>query len=141
MGSRWALVTAPEHQSERQRGLLADLEQTNATLYRAYLLKEQLRALYRLPDPAQAPALFDDWLKAAHESELAPFQRLARSLSGFRSGILAAIEHGLSNGRLEGINARVRLLANRSFGFHSAQPLIALIYLCYAGIKIGLPLQ
>jgi len=47
--------------------------------------------------------------------------------------------HGLNNGRLEGLNSRIRLISHRSFGFHSAAPLIALVYLCCAGILIDLP--
>ena len=141
MGARWALVTAPERQSERQRGLLAELEQANRSLYSAYLLKEQLRCLYRLPDPAQAPRLFDLWLDAARASGLAAFERLAGTLARFRDSILAAIRLGLSNGRLEGLNAKVRLLSHRSFGFHSAKPLIALVYLCCGGVHIPLPLR
>lgn len=45
-----------------------------------------------------------------------------------RDGILAAIRLGLSNGRMEGLNSKVRLLSHRSFGLHSPAPLIALIY-------------
>jgi len=45
----------------------------------------------------------------------------------------------LSNGRLEGLNSKVRLISHRSFGFHSAAPLIALVYLCCGGIEIDLP--
>ncbi len=41
--------------------------------------------------------------------------------------------------RLEGLNSRIRLISHRSFGFHSADPLIALVYLCCAGITIQLP--
>jgi transposase len=141
MGARWALVTAPERQSERHKQLLSELEQANRSLYHAYLLKEQLRALYQLPDPAQAPALLDAWLEAARDSGLVPFQRLARSLSSFRTGILAAITLGLSNGRLEGLNSKVRLISHRSYGFHSAAALIALVYLCCGGIEIRLPLR
>lgn len=141
MGTRWALVTAPERQSERQRSLLSELEETNQTLFRAYLLKEQLRGLYRLPDPEQAPRLFDLWLEAARASGLAPFERLAGSLARFRDSILAAIRLRLSNGRLEGLNAKVRLLSHRSFGFHSARPLIALVYLCCGGIHVRPPLR
>jgi transposase len=66
--------------------------------------------------------------------------RAARTLRRHRDGILAAIELGLSNGRLEGLNSRVRLISHRSFGFHSSAPLIALIYLCCGGIVIDLPL-
>jgi transposase len=141
IGARWALLTGAERHSERQQELLAQLEQANQDLYRAYLLKEQLRALYQLPDPAQAPALFDAWLEAAQGCGLAPFERLAKTLARFRVGILAAIELGLSNGRLEGLNSKVRLISHRSFGFHSAQALIALVYLCCGGLEIELPLR
>lgn len=141
MGARWALVTAPERQSERQRNLLAELEQANQTLYSAYLLKEQLRGLYHLPNPEQAPRLFDLWLDAARSSGLAAFERLAATLARFRDSILAAIQLRLSNGRLEGLNAKVRLLSHRSFGFHSAKPLIALVYLCCGGVHITPPLR
>jgi transposase len=105
------------------------------------LLKEQLRALYRLPDPEQAPPLFDRWLEAARTSGLAAFERLADSLARFRESILAAVRLGLSNGRLEGLNAKVRLLSHRSFGFHSAKPLIALVYLCCGSIQVAPPLR
>jgi transposase len=140
LGTRWALVTAREHRSQRHRQLLAELEQANRPLYQAYLLKEQLRALYQLPDPDQAPTLLDDWLQAAGGSGLTPFEQLARSLAGFRSGILNAIRLGLSNGRLEGLNSKVRLISHRAYGFHSAQALTALIYLCCGGITLNPPL-
>ncbi|HEY7730693.1 MAG TPA: ISL3 family transposase, partial [Gaiellaceae bacterium] len=122
-GVRWMLLTGVERHSERQQQLLAELESANHDLYRAFLLKEQLRALYQLPQPQQAPALFEAWLQAARGSGLVHFEKLAATLSRYHSGILAAIELGLSNGRLEGLNSRVRLLTRRSYGFHSATAL------------------
>jgi transposase len=53
--------------------------------------------------------------------------------------VLAAIELGLSNGRLEALNSKVRLISHRAYGFHSASALIAMISLCCAGITIALP--
>lgn len=140
-GMRWVLLTGAEHHSQQQSELLAELEGANRELYRAYLLKEQLRALYRLPEPAAAPVLLDAWLESAQTSGIGHFERLAGTLARFRSGILAAIELGLSNGRLEGLNSKVRLLSHRSFGFHSAAPLIALVYLCCGGLELELPLR
>jgi transposase len=140
-GVRWMLLTGVERHSERQQQLLAELESANHDLYRAFLLKEQLRALYQLPQPQQAPALFEAWLQAARGSGLVHFEKLAATLSRYHSGILAAIELGLSNGRLEGLNSRVRLLTRRSYGFHSATALIALVYLCCGGLEIELPLK
>ena len=138
---RFALRKAPEQLTDRQRVALAHIQHTNARLYRAYLLKEQLRALYHLDQPVQAPAHLNAWLAWASRSKLKPFIRLARTLRRYRHGILAAVTLGLTNARLEGLHSKVRLLSHRSFGFHSAAPLIALIYLCCAGITINPPLR
>ena len=138
---RWALRKAPENLTDRQRVALAQIQQTNAQLFRAYLLKEQLRQLYHLDDPADAEAHLDAWLAWASRSKLRPFVRLARTLRRYRDGILAAVKLELTNARLEGLHSKVRLLSHRSFGFHSATPLIALIYLCCAGITINPPLR
>ena len=103
------------------------------------MLREELRLLYHLPDPPLAPAHLDAWLAWAAPSRLKPFTRLARTLRAHLDGIPAAIRLGLPNGRLEGLNSKIRLISRRAFGFHSADPLIALFYLCCAGITIRLP--
>ena len=139
--TRWALLKAPDRQSLDQLGTLGEVYVRNQRLYRAFLLYHQLRLLYALEDPTLAPAHLDAWLRWAARSKLAPFVKAARTLRGHRTGVLAAIRLGLSNGRLEGLNSRVRLISHRSFGFHSAAPLIALIYLCCGGIDIDLPLR
>jgi transposase len=138
-GTRWSLLKAPENQSIYQLATLAEVQHENRRLYRAFLLREELRLLYHLPDRQLAPAHLDAWLAWASRSRLRPFIRLARTLREHRDGILAAIELGLSNGRLEGLNSKIRLISHRAFGFHSADPLIALVYLCCTGITIELP--
>jgi transposase len=138
-GTRWSLLKAPEHQTIYQLATLAEVQRENRRLYRAFLLREELRLLYHLPDPELAPEHLDAWLAWASRSKLKPFVRLARTLREHRAGILAAIRLGLSNGRLEGLNSKIRLISHRAFGFHSPEPLIALVYLCCAGITIQLP--
>jgi len=138
-GTRWSLLKAPAKQSAEQLALLAEVQQANRSLYRAFLLKEELRVLYQLQRPTLASAHLDAWLAWASRSKLEPFVKLARTIRLHRHGILAAIRLGLTNGRLEGLNSRIRLISHRSFGFHSAAPLIALVYLCCSGITIQLP--
>ena len=123
---------APDRSASSPRS--ARSSRPTAALYRAFLLREELRLLYHLPDPALAPAHLDAWLAWASRSRLTPFVRLARTLRAHRDGILAAIRLGLSNGRLEGLNSKIRLISHRAFGFHSADALIALVYLCCTGI-------
>ena len=137
--TRWSLLKAPERQTVGQLATLYEVQQANRALYRAFLLREELRLLYHLDDPRLAPAHLDAWLAWASRSRLKPFVRLARTLRAHRDGILAAVRLGLSNGRLEGLNSKIRLISHRSYGFHSADALIALVYLCCTGIDIELP--
>ena len=60
-GARFAVWKNPENLTDRQATKLAMIQQTNARLYRAYLLKEQLRQIYQLPTE-QAERLLDRWL-------------------------------------------------------------------------------
>ena len=137
-GVRYSLLKDPANQTVRQLAKLHEVQQTNRRLYRAFLLLHELRWLYRIPS-GQAQEHLDAWLAWASRSKLKPFVRLARTIRKHKAGVLSAIELGLSNGRLEGLNSRIRLISHRSFGFHSAAPLIALVYLCCTDILIDLP--
>jgi transposase len=137
-GARFALWKNPENLTDRQQHKLADIQRTNARLYRAYLIKEQLRQIYRLPADA-AIRLLDGWLKWARRCRLTPFIKLARTITDQRNGIIAAIQHGLSNARVEAINTQIRLITRRAFGFHSPDTLIALATLSLADLCPPLP--
>jgi transposase len=137
-GARFALWKNPENLTDRQKLKLASVQKTNARLYRAYLLKEQLRQIYRLA-PAAAITLLDEWIAWARRCRLAPFVKLAKTITKQRAGIIAAIEHGLSNARVEAINTQIRMITRRAFGFHSPHALIALAMLSLAGLCPPLP--
>ncbi len=128
----------PYNLTDRQQAKLATIQKTNARLYRAYLLKEQLRQIYRV-SAVQAEKLLDGWLAWARRSRLPSFVKLARTIIAQRDGILAAIRHGLSNARVEQLNTQIRLIARRAFGFHSPRPLIALAMLKLADLCPPLP--
>jgi transposase len=137
-GARFAVWKNPENLTERQAAKLSTIQQTNARLYRAYLLKEQLRQIYQLPATA-AERMLDRWLAWARRCRLPSFVKLARTITEQRDGILAAIQHSLSNARIEQINTQIRLIARRAFGFHTPQALIALAMLKLAHLCPPLP--
>ena len=55
-GTRWSLLKAPAKQKPQQLELLAEVQQANKALYRAFLLKEELRLLYQPERPSLAGA-------------------------------------------------------------------------------------
>jgi len=138
-GARWALWKRPERLSERQQAKLSQIAKVNDRLYRAYLLKEQLRLVFHEPDTQAAVALLDGWLAWARRCRIGSFVKLAKTITEQRAGIVATLTHRLSNARTEAINTTLRLITRRAYGFHSAEALIALAMLTVGGLRPPLP--
>jgi transposase len=136
--ARFALWKNPGDLTDRQAAKLASIAQTNLRLYRAYLLKEQLRQVFALKGP-EGIALLDAWLKWARRCRIPSFVVLAKSITAHRAGIEAALTYGLSNARVESVNTKLRLLTRIAFGFRSAEALVALAMLDLGGLCPPLP--
>lgn len=138
-GARFALWKKPEKLTDRQQAKLAWIATLNAPIYRAYLLKEQLRAVYHADSVDDALELLDRWLKWARRCRLEPFVKLARRITQQRSKVEASLRHDLSNARVEQMNTQLRLIIRRAFGFHSYEAPIALAMLSLGGLCPPLP--
>ena len=137
-GARYALWKNPEDLTGRQRRKLAWIARVNDRLYRAYLLKEELRLVFRLKG-VRATVLLEAWLAWARRCRIPAFVRLARAITEHRAAIQAALTHGLSNGLVESVNTKIRLLTRVAFGFKSPDALIALAMLSVGGLCPPLP--
>ena len=138
--ARWALLKRPEDLTDSQRDQLAAIRRVGSQVWRAYQLKEALRAIFD-PDltPGEAAGLLDRFVSWAQRSRLPSFVKLQRTIREHRAGILAALELGINNGRTEGLNRRVRAITSRAFGFHSATAVAAMIMLCCGPVQTQLP--
>jgi len=139
-GARWVLLRNPRDLTDKQAATLRKLKRRGGDLWRAYSLKEALRAVFAGDlNEADVGALLDRFCSKASRSHLAPFLTVARTVRQQRAGILAAIRLGINNARHEGLNRRVRLIVNRAYGFHSANAALALIMLTLGPIDHVLP--
>ncbi len=141
-GSRWSLLKNPGDLTDRQDQQLAKIRRDGGAMWRAYRLKESLRSIFAddLTDE-EAAHLLDRWISWAQRCRLEPFVKAQRTIRKHRQGILNAIRRGLNNGRVEGLNRRVRLIVRRAFGFHSAEAALALVMLSCGPIELRLPHQ
>jgi transposase len=135
-GVRFLLQKNPWNLLHTERARLADVQHDNRPLYRAYLLKETLLDILDRCQPHVAERKLDEWLRWAARSRLKPFKKLARTIRKYKDGILAYVRTGLSNGRTEGLNGKARTITRRSFGLHSADSLIAMLFLCCSGLVL-----
>ena len=137
-GARFALLKNPENLTEHQSEKLAWIVKADPRLHRAYLLKEGLRAVFKMP-PDQAADALEGWLRWARRCRIPVFVKLAKKITKHRDRILAAIEHQLSNGLIESTNTKIRLITRVAFGFKSADALISLAMLSLGTHRPTLP--
>jgi len=137
-GCRYALWKNPEDLTDRQAAKLAWIARHNHQLYRAYLLKEQLRLVFQHRGP-EAEAMLDAWLGWARRCQIPAFVDLYHRIKRHRAGIVASVTHGLSNGLTESVNTKLRLITRMAYGFRSTDNLIALCLLDRGGHCPPLP--
>ena len=137
-GARYALWKNPEDLTERQAAKLAWVAQVNTGLYRAYLLKEQLRAVIATKN-ADAIVMLEKWCAWAARSRLAAFVDLARRVRRNLPAILAGLLNNISNAVVESTNTKLRVLTRMAFGFRQPQHLIAVALLDRGGYTPPLP--
>ncbi len=138
--SRFVVLKNPWSLNDGEKKKLREIEKSNAPLFRAYLLKETLAKALEYKQRWRAERALRDWLAWASRSKLKPFVKTARTIRKHLDGVLAYVDERLTNGIVEEMNTRLRMIARRAFGFHGPQPLIALMYLCRGGIELDPPL-
>ncbi|WP_203716830.1 transposase, partial [Asanoa siamensis] len=99
--TRFAVRAGREHLDEQHREILG-LRRHRYRLWRTWELKEQLRDLYRSTDPAHARTYLRRWCTSAKRSRIPAYTNLVRRIEKHFDAIVAAVELGLSNSRLEG---------------------------------------
>jgi transposase len=137
--TRTALRTGAERLDPHQKAMVNTLRRHRHRLWRAWELKEAFRDLYRRIHPAHAHDYLQAWCTSALRSRIPGYRHLVRKLRGRFEQITAAVELGLSNSRLEGINAKIRVIQRRGYGHPDPHALIAMIHLCLGGITLSLP--
>jgi transposase len=138
--TRWALRTGENKLTDDKRALVNQIARTNRHIGRAWTLKEQLRDLYRIHHPpGGARTHLRRWITAAKRSRINAFVALAKRLQVYFEPVISAIELGISNALIEGINAKIRLINARGYGHHSAKALTSMIYLTMGGLHPKLP--
>ena len=139
-GTRYTLLKHPARLKAEEARRLERLRRENRALDRAYELKEYLATILGQATPEEAPALLEEWLTWAARSRLAPFVKLGRTIRKHAEGILAYLDTRMTNGPVEGINNKLRVIARRAYGFHSAGALMSMLFLCCGGIELAPPL-
>lgn len=116
-GSRYLLLKGQEKLSEPARERLERLLEINRPLFIAYVLKEELRQLWKLPMRYQAERFLEGWIRKALSSGIAALARFARKLRRHADGILNYFIFRISTAKVEGINNRIKVIKRKAYGY------------------------
>jgi len=134
----WAVRKNPADLNTDQRTTLAGLEKANEELYRAYLLKEQLREVFHVKG-VRGRELLTGWIGWARDCGIAEFEKLGRTIERYRPSIRNTLDHNVTNARSEATNTHIRALTKRAYGYHSPEALISMAMLTRGGLCPSLP--
>ena len=114
------------------------LVKSDPRLYRAYLLKEGLRTVFKYSFD-EAGTELDRWLKWAQRCRIKEFVELGGKIRRHKVAILATIKYGLTNARIEAVNNKIKVTIRMGYGFRNIDNLIALVRLKCGGFDVTLP--
>ena len=116
--SRWLLLRNRENlRGQEQTVHLDELLAANQSLMTVYVLKEDLKRLWRYRHRGYAKQLWEGWYQRALESGIAPLIQFANRLKPYVNGILAHCRHPLHTSVLEGINNRIKVIKRMAYGY------------------------
>ncbi len=127
-GLRFVLLKNPWNLTPAQQQSLTALVRSNSPLSRAWYLKEDFQKFWDYLQERRAERHLRQWLWWASHSRLGPFKAFGQLVREHLDGILAWTRLRVTNGALEGMNNKVKLVSHRSFGFRNDDRYIEAIY-------------
>ena len=137
-GYRYSLLKNPENLTEAQALKLEMIAKSNPRLYRAYLLKEELRIALKHP-PESIEDAIKRWRGHAWRSKIPEFVKLQRKIKRHTQAIIQTAKSGITNARVEAVNNSIKLIVKTAFGFRNFNNLQSMVMLKLSGLNVELP--
>jgi transposase len=117
-GTRWLLLKNRAHlRTREERVRLRELLAANRALFIVYVLKDDLKQLWRYRTVAAARRAWTSWYRRALESGLPPLLRFAKHLAVAAEYIINHARYPLHTGLLEGMNNKIKVLKRMAYGY------------------------
>ena len=135
-GSRYIWLKNPWNLTNKQKVSLETLETLNLTIHRAYLIKEFFRDFWQSTTREIATKVLNQWYSLVAESEIKPMQEVAKLIKRHEENILTYFDMPISNGIVEGLNNKAKVISHRAYGFRTAKNYILNLYHCMADLTM-----
>ena len=115
-GTRYLLLMRRDHLNQDQLPKLQAALDANEPLWKGYVIKEMMRLIGEQRSFKKMEEYIKEWCVLAAGSGVRQLQHMAKSVAVHAHGILAWWNHRISNGRMEGINHKVKTMLRQHYG-------------------------
>jgi hypothetical protein len=137
--SRYLWLKNPQNLKAKDAQRLEALTQLHLKTARAYQMKLTLQGLWEYRHAYYAEQYLKKWYWWATHCRLEPMKAVAATIRRHWEGILHFIRSRITNGILEGLNAKVKAAAKRAFGFKTFEYYRTIIYLIAGRLELPVP--
>ena len=127
-GIRYLLLMRRDKIHEEQLPRVDEALRHIEPLFTGYLLKEGLGLLWDQPSYAKMNAFLHEWCNLAAQSGIRQLMQVAKNLLSHKSGVLSWWKHRINNGRMEGINNKIRTLLRQTYGLRDERYFVLKLY-------------
>lgn len=127
---RWTLLRRGSRVRGHAKQRLHRLLRTKLATARAWMLKETFDHFWTYRSLTWAAAFLDVWCQRALRSRIEPMRKVARMLRSHEQLILNwfRAQGEISNGTVEGLNNKIRVVTRRSYGFRTYHAMETALY-------------
>ncbi|ARJ66103.1 transposase [Magnetospirillum sp. ME-1] len=134
--ARWLLLRNRDNiPRDEDKVRLDELLAANAALMTTYVLKDDLKELWRFTDPKAAMEAWQAWKERALASAVKPLILFAKRLEPYLEGILAHCQWPLHTSLLEGINNKIKVIKRMAYGFRDDDYFFLKVRAAFPGIR------
>lgn len=134
--ARWLLARNPENIARPEDQIrLRDLLAANRTLFKVYVMKDDLKTLWGYRHSGYAERFWRQWYHRAMHSRIAPLKTFARRLKDYLPGILSHCRWPLGTNLVEGINNKIKVIKRMAYGYRDEAYFFLKIRAAFPGVR------
>lgn len=113
---------------KKDRQHLKDLLQLNEVINMILILKDKLKHIWSYQSRTWANKALVEWCALARTLNNREVTKFAKMLERYHCGILNHCDYPIHNGKLEGVNNKIKVIKRKAYGFHDLRYFSLKIY-------------
>ena len=128
-GTKYLLLKNRENlKNPDQRQHLKELLALNETISTVMILKDKLKHIWTYRSRTWAAKALDQWCQLARTLNQQSVTAFVKTLEKYRYGILNHCDYAIHNGKIEGVNNKIKVIKRKAYGFQDLRYFTLKIY-------------